>query len=48
MQLLHINLGTVRRLRVGERNLMSAIGKTPVAGPVAVGRWVWRVMNKPI
>ena len=37
MQLLHINLGTVRRLRVGERNLMSAIGKTPVAGPVAVG-----------
>lgn len=37
MQLLHINLGTVRPLRVGERNLMSAIGKTPVAGPVAVG-----------
>ena len=37
MQLLHINLGTVRPLRVGERKLMSAIGKKPVAGPVAVG-----------
>lgn len=37
MQLLHINLGAVRPLRVGERKLMSAIGKTPVTGPVAVG-----------
>lgn len=37
LQLLHINLGTVRPLRVGERKLMSAIGKTPVAGPVTVG-----------
>jgi MOSC domain-containing protein YiiM len=35
-QLVHINLGTVRRLRVGERNLMSAIGKAPVLGPVKV------------
>jgi MOSC domain-containing protein YiiM len=37
MQLLHINLGTERPLRVGERKLMSAIGKKPVAGPVHVG-----------
>lgn len=37
MQLLHINVGSVRPLRVGERKLMSAIGKTPVAGPVHVG-----------
>jgi MOSC domain-containing protein YiiM len=36
MQVVQINLGTVRRLRVGERNLMSAIGKTPVNRPVAV------------
>lgn len=37
LQLLHINVGSVRPLRVGERKLMSAIGKTPVAGPVQVG-----------
>ena len=37
LQLLHLNLGTVRPLRVGERKLMSAIGKKPVAGPVQVG-----------
>lgn len=37
MQLVHINLGKVRPLRVGERKMMSAIGKTPVPGPVAVG-----------
>ncbi len=36
-QLLSIQTGTVRPLRVGERTLMSAIGKTPVEGPVAVG-----------
>lgn len=36
-QLVHINLGKVRPLRVGERKLMSAIGKTEVAGPVCVG-----------
>ena len=36
-QLVHINLGKVRPLRVGERKLMSAIGKTPVPGPVEVG-----------
>jgi MOSC domain-containing protein YiiM len=37
LQLVHINLGQVRPLRVGERKLMSAIGKTPVFGPVRVG-----------
>jgi len=37
MQLLHINRGSVRPLRVGERTLQSAIGKTPVQGPVKVG-----------
>ena len=37
MQLVHINLGKVRPVRVGERKLMSAIGKTAVAGPVRVG-----------
>ena len=37
MQLVHINLGKVRPLRVGERKMMSAIGKTPVPGPVSVG-----------
>jgi len=37
LQLVHINLGQTRPLRVGERKLMSAIGKTPVAGPVRVG-----------
>ena len=36
-QLVHINLGKVRPLRMGERKLMSAIGKTTVSGPVAVG-----------
>ena len=36
-QVVHINLGKVRPLRVGERKLMSAIGKTPVPGPVSVG-----------
>jgi MOSC domain-containing protein YiiM len=37
MQLVHINVGAVRRLRVGERQLMSAIGKTSIEGAVAVG-----------
>jgi MOSC domain-containing protein YiiM len=36
-QLVHINLGKVRPLGMGERKLMSAIGKTTVSGPVAVG-----------
>jgi len=37
MQLVHIQLGKVRPLRVGQRKLMSAIGKTSVTGPVCVG-----------
>jgi MOSC domain-containing protein YiiM len=38
MQLLSLNLGTVRPLMIDGRRIMSAIGKAPVAGPVAVGR----------
>jgi MOSC domain-containing protein YiiM len=34
---LHINLGKARKLRVGERSLLSAIGKTSMSGPVVVG-----------
>ncbi len=37
MQLVHIQTGKVRPLRVGERKRMSAIGKTAVTGPVRVG-----------
>ncbi len=33
-----LNLGAARRLRIGERNILTAIGKAPVAGAVAVGR----------
>jgi MOSC domain-containing protein YiiM len=36
-RLLSIQTGKVRPLRVGERTLMSAIGKSPVNGAVAVG-----------
>ncbi len=32
-----VNLGTVRRLPVGDRSVMSAYGKRAVNGPVAVG-----------
>ena len=38
MQLLSINVGQVRKLRVGERQLPSAIGKQTVSGAVAVGK----------
>lgn len=38
MRIVSVNTGQTRRLRVGERTVLSAIGKTPVAGPVAVGR----------
>lgn len=38
MQLLSINVGQVRKLRVGERQLPSAIGKHTVSGAVAVGK----------
>ena len=33
----HVNIGTARRLRVGERSVLTGIGKAPVTGPVAVG-----------
>lgn len=32
-----VNLGTVRRLPVGDRSVMSAHGKRSISGPVAVG-----------
>lgn len=38
MQLLSVNIGQVRKLRVGERQLSSAIGKHAVSGAVAVGK----------
>jgi MOSC domain-containing protein YiiM len=38
VQLLSINVGQVRKLRVGERQLPSAIGKHTVSGAVAVGK----------
>jgi MOSC domain-containing protein YiiM len=34
---LSMQIGQVQPLRVGERKLMSAIGKTPVTGPVVLG-----------
>ena len=34
----HVNVGTARPLRIGERRILTAIGKAPVAGPVRVGR----------
>ncbi|EJE51896.1 hypothetical protein PMI14_03411 [Acidovorax sp. CF316] len=34
----HVNTGSARRLKVGERSVLSAIGKAPVTGAVAVGR----------
>lgn len=33
-----VNVGTARRLKVGERSVLTAIGKAPAAGAVAVGR----------
>jgi MOSC domain-containing protein YiiM len=38
LQLVSVNVGTVQPLRVDGRRLMSAIGKSAVAGPVAAGR----------
>ena len=38
MRVLSVNTGTAQPLRVGARNVLSAIGKTAVPGPVAVGR----------
>lgn len=36
-RVLSIQIGRVRPLMVGQRKLVSAIGKTPAAGPVALG-----------
>jgi len=33
----HVNIGTARRLKMGERSVLTGIGKAPVAGLVAVG-----------
>ena len=38
MRLLSVNVGSARLLRIGGRNILTAIGKAPVAGPVAVVR----------
>lgn len=38
LQLHNVNIGSVRPLRVGERTVLSGIGKSPVEGAVAVGR----------
>ncbi len=38
MQLLSLNLGTIRPLTIDGRKFMTAIGKSPVAGSVQVGR----------
>jgi MOSC domain-containing protein YiiM len=38
VRVLSVNTGTVRRLRMGGRDILSAIGKAPVHGPVAVNR----------
>lgn len=37
MRVLSVNTGNARPLRVGNRNVLSAIGKAPVTGPVVVG-----------
>lgn len=37
MRIVSVNIGSARRLRVGERTVLSAIGKAPLAGVVAVG-----------
>jgi MOSC domain-containing protein YiiM len=38
MQIRHVNIGTARPLQIDGRRILSAIGKQPVPGPVAVGR----------
>ena len=37
MRVLSVNTGQARWLRVGERKVLSGMGKTPQTGPVAVG-----------
>ncbi len=36
MKIVHVCTGRVRPVRIAERSIATAIGKTPVAGPVAV------------
>jgi MOSC domain-containing protein YiiM len=38
LRLLSVNTGSARPLRIGGRNILTAIGKTPVTGLVAIGR----------
>jgi MOSC domain-containing protein YiiM len=38
LRLLSVNVGRCQRIRVGERSVLSAIGKRAVAGAVSVGR----------
>ena len=38
LRLLSVNVGVARPLMVGGRRVLTAIGKQPVAGPVAVAR----------
>lgn len=37
-QLISVQLGQARRVRIGERQILTAFHKTPVSGSVAVGR----------
>ena len=38
VRVLSVNTGSARALRIGTRSVLSAIGKSTVAGPVSVGR----------
>lgn len=38
MRVTQVNVGSARPVRMGGRNILTAIGKAPVSGPVAVGR----------
>lgn len=38
MHISHVNVGTAKPLHMDGRRILSAVGKDPVAGPVAVGR----------
>lgn len=38
MRVVSVNTGSARPLRIGQRSFLTAIGKSAVAGPVAVGR----------
>jgi len=38
VRLLSVQCALARRMRIGERDILTGIDKRPVAGPVAVGR----------